>query len=160
MDGGYEAWVRSIMAEVEAAGATDAKHGTRLRLENYAFLQLGLQVRLHSAQCLFSSAAVAQLGPRYELTAYELCAASLSWLLDAPRLSALPCACVPPHTLTRQALPLDRTHVLSAFAGQVAAAKDRAMAGYIEQQVGPKLGSEGHAAGWRTGAGLLGASAV
>ncbi|PRW58682.1 exocyst complex component SEC3A [Chlorella sorokiniana] len=76
VDGGYEAWVRAIMAAVETAGATDAKHGTRLRLENYAFLQLGLQ-----------------------------------------------------------ALPLDSTPVLAAFAGQAAAAKDRAMAGYIEQQV-------------------------
>ena len=45
VDGGYEVWVRAIMAAVEAAGAVDAKHGTRLRLENYAFLQLGLQVR-------------------------------------------------------------------------------------------------------------------
>ena len=44
MDGGYEGWLRAAMAAVEAAGAGDAKHGTRLRLENYAFLQLGLQV--------------------------------------------------------------------------------------------------------------------
>lgn len=44
VDSGYEGWVHAVMAAVEAAGATDAKHGTRLRLENYAFLQLGLQV--------------------------------------------------------------------------------------------------------------------
>lgn len=67
---------------------------------------------------------------------------------------------MPPHPLTRQALPLDRTHVLAAFAGQVAAAKDRAMAGYIEQQVGSELGSEGHAADWRTGSHVLGASTI
>ena len=51
----------------------------------------------------------------------------------SPRLlTLLPCVrpCPP------QPLPLDGAPVLAAFAGQVAAAKDRARAGYIEQQVG------------------------
>lgn len=61
---------------MEAAGATDAKHGVRLRLENYAFWQLVLQ-----------------------------------------------------------SLPLARAPVLQAFAAHVAALRDGAMAGYIEQQV-------------------------
>lgn len=84
VDGGYEAWVRAVMAAVEAAGATDAKHGTRLRLENYAFLQLGLQVRLHSVcSCSSPLLAVVQLGRRYELTACELGAALWRALLPS-----------------------------------------------------------------------------
>jgi hypothetical protein len=33
-----------MAAAVEALGTSDAKHGMRLRLENYAFWNLGLQV--------------------------------------------------------------------------------------------------------------------
>ena len=57
----------------------------------------------------------------------------------APASSTLAlCAFTPSHI--GQALPLDRTPVLAAFAGQAAASKDRAMAGYIEQQVGCTAG--------------------
>ena len=38
-------------------------------------------------------------------------------------------------TLTMQSLPLGHAPALAAFGGQVAALRDRAMGGYIEQQV-------------------------
>ena len=45
MDGGYASWQRAMAAAVDALAGTDAKHGARLQLENYAFWQLGLQAR-------------------------------------------------------------------------------------------------------------------
>lgn len=47
VDSGYASWLRAMAAAVEALGASDAKHGVRVRLENFAFWQLGLQVRWH-----------------------------------------------------------------------------------------------------------------
>ena len=48
----------------------------------------------------------------------------------------LPAAAVPrPSTLAMQSLPLGHAPALAAFGGQVAALRDRAMGGYIEQQV-------------------------
>lgn len=64
MDGGYESWLGAMGTSVEALGASDAKHGARLRLENHAFLQLALQsLPLDRSPALrsFAAQAAAQL---------------------------------------------------------------------------------------------------
>lgn len=43
VDGAYQSWLGAMCGAIEALGAADAKHASRLRLENYAFLHLALQ---------------------------------------------------------------------------------------------------------------------
>ncbi|KAL4419022.1 hypothetical protein ABPG77_010009, partial [Micractinium sp. CCAP 211/92] len=64
VDSGYQSWLTAMGAAVEALGASDAKHGARLRLENHAFLQLALQaLPLDRSPALrsFAARAAAQL---------------------------------------------------------------------------------------------------
>lgn len=141
MDGGYESWLGAMGTSVEALGASDAKHGARLRLENHAFLQLALQVgrrvvrSVHSLQpaherCstparLARSVQRQQGNPCGERPAGACASADCSWAAHLHRHAATP----------PQSLPLDRSPALRSFAAQAAAQLDRALGAYVEQQV-------------------------
>lgn len=134
VDGGYESWLSAMGAAVETLGASDAKHGARLRLENYAFLQLALQVAAppRSPLCMQPAAAsmptlCAGQVQRTRVGKHRVCALASGALRRGrqPRHAVAPL----------QSLPLDRSPALRGYAAQAAAQLDRALGRYVEQQV-------------------------